>query len=102
MWRKSENGSLDKPLEIDKESSKKYVYVRKNFEEVPTTDQISAHWRWDETKVPKEDWEVYELAMRNAEAISGVEDALCEQDAATDERIAAIEDALCELDKAEE
>ena len=33
--------------------------------------------------------------------IAALEDALCEQDAANEERLAAIEDALCELDKEE-
>jgi hypothetical protein len=32
-------------------------------------------------------------------AITSVEDAMCEMDAANDERLAAIEDALCELDR---
>ena len=31
--------------------------------------------------------------------IAALEDALCEQDAANEERLAAIEDALCELDR---
>ncbi len=31
-------------------------------------------------------------------AVVQLEDALCEQDAATEERISAVEDALCELD----
>lgn len=35
-----------------------------------------------------------------AKSVAETEDALCEQDAATDERLAAIEDALCELDAA--
>lgn len=35
------------------------------------------------------------------ETIAALEDALCEQDAAYDERLATIEDALCELDKEE-
>lgn len=35
-----------------------------------------------------------------ANSVAEMEDALCEQDAATDERLAAIEDALCELDAA--
>lgn len=34
-----------------------------------------------------------------AEARAELENALCEQDAAAEERLAAIEDALCELDK---
>lgn len=32
--------------------------------------------------------------------VAGIEDALCEQDAATDERVSALEDAICELDAA--
>ena len=32
------------------------------------------------------------------DSIAAMEDALCEQDALTDERISAIEDALCEMD----
>lgn len=35
-----------------------------------------------------------------AKSVAEMEDALCELDAATDERLAAIEDALCELDAA--
>lgn len=34
-----------------------------------------------------------------AEARAELENALCEQDTAAEERLAAIEDALCELDK---
>jgi hypothetical protein len=41
---------------------------------------------------------------KNAEsasvAIIGVEDAMCDMDAANDERLTGIEDALCELDEA--
>ena len=32
--------------------------------------------------------------------VAGIEDALCEQDKASEERLAAIEDSLCELDAA--
>lgn len=32
--------------------------------------------------------------------VAEMEDALCEQDAANDERMSAIEDAICELDVA--
>lgn len=32
--------------------------------------------------------------------VAEIEDALCEQDMAADERLAAIEDSLCELDAA--
>lgn len=32
--------------------------------------------------------------------VAGIEDALCEQDMASEERLVAIEDSLCELDAA--
>lgn len=32
--------------------------------------------------------------------VAGIEDALCEQDMASQERLATIEDSLCELDAA--
>lgn len=32
--------------------------------------------------------------------VAGIEDALCEQDMASEERLAAIEDSLCKLDAA--
>ena len=40
------------------------------------------------------------LAEQVAKRAAELQDALCEQDAATDERLAAIEDSLCELDAA--
>lgn len=32
--------------------------------------------------------------------VAGIEDAMCEQDMASEERLAVIEDSLCELDAA--
>ena len=40
------------------------------------------------------------LAAQAAKTAAEMEDALCEQDMAADERLAAIEDSLCELDSA--
>nr|DAJ65726.1 MAG TPA: hypothetical protein [Caudoviricetes sp.] len=40
------------------------------------------------------------LAEQAAKSTAEMEDALCEQDIAADERLAAIEDSLCELDAA--
>lgn len=40
------------------------------------------------------------LAEQAAENAAAMENALCEQDAAMDERMSAIEDAICELDAA--
>ena len=70
MWRLTQNSDSVKPLDVDTESSGKYVYVRKDFEEVPMFDQdgehIGTHWQYMENKISKESWDVYELQMRNA------------------------------------
>lgn len=70
MWRLTQNSDSVKPLDVDTESSSKYVYVRKDFEEIPMLDQdgeqIGTHWQYMENKVPKDGWDVYELQMRNA------------------------------------
>ena len=52
--------------------------------------EIDKHYRYiDKTRPIQETLD---------EAIMELEDALCEQDVATEERLAAIEDALCEID----
>lgn len=82
MWYMNENGNLDKPAALDKESSKKYVYVRKNFEEVPQSgsgkEAIPAHWMWQEMKIPKADWDVYEKVLSHDSALDDVYAALTE------------------------
>lgn len=37
---------------------------------------------------------------RLSDRVAEVEDAMCEQDAANEERLSALEDAICELDAA--
>ena len=81
-WYRTENGDSVKPSAIDRESSKVYVYVRKNFEAVPASGEgeqiIPAHWSWMETRVPKEDWEIYEKVINHGEALDDVYAALTE------------------------
>lgn len=47
------------------------MYVRKNFEQIEASGDTPAHWRWDETKVPKEDWEVYKKTMEVEKTVGG-------------------------------
>ncbi|MBP5163250.1 MAG: hypothetical protein ILP16_09790 [Spirochaetales bacterium] len=68
MWRRSENASSVKPLEVDETISEVFVYVRKDFEEVPTLDEEGhetgdTHWVYLEQAVPKEDWATYQKAL---------------------------------------
>ena len=61
-WKLTENSSTDKPLVIDKTSSKVYVYVRKNITSTTVTDMdenIRTVWRYEEAKVKKLDWNKY-------------------------------------------
>lgn len=78
MWYKCENGSLDRPQEIDSTSSAVYVYVRKDITEIPAEEDRPAHYEWMETKIRKEDWEVYEQVFGHGEALDDVYAALTE------------------------
>ena len=78
MWYRSENGDLTKPAEVDDTTSQVYVYVRKNFEQIPATEEIPTHWAWTETKVRKEDWQTYQIVMGHEMALDDVYAALTE------------------------
>lgn len=71
IWHVSENGSSEKPPSIDKQSSRNYVILRKNFEEVPTYDesgqQVGTHWRYLEQFLNKKLYEEYDK-IQNARA----------------------------------
>ena len=54
--------------------------------------EIDHHYRMTDKTGP--------LAEQAAKTAAEMEDALCEQDMASEERMAAIEDSLCELDAA--
>ena len=78
MWYEVENGTAVKPADVDTTSSKVYVYVRRNFELVPETVDIPAHYRWEEMKIPKEMWSVSQSVMAHDTALNDVYDALTE------------------------
>ena len=78
MWYKSENGSSTKPPAIDSTSSKKFVYVRKDFTLIPADEDKPEHWEWMEQKVRKEDWELYEKVIGHDDALDDVYAALTE------------------------
>ena len=82
MWKTAENGDSVKPSEIDRTSSSVYVYVRKDFEELPSYDidgeQVGTHWRWLETTIPVEDWDMYTKVITNESDLTDVQLALCE------------------------
>lgn len=79
-WKTSENSDNIRPSEIEK--TKHTVFIRKDFEEVPTYDeegvQIGTHWKYLENKIPIEDWSTYEQVMANTSNIADLEEAVCE------------------------
>lgn len=78
MWYRTENGAAVRPAEIDATSSKKFVYIRRNIELVEATDDLPAHYVWEEAKIPKEAWVIAELSMNHENALSDVYAALAE------------------------
>lgn len=78
MWYGVTNGDLTLPAEIDETSSKVYVYVRRNIEIVEATDEMPAHYRWQEMKIPREMWEVTKKVFNHDSALDDVYSALVE------------------------
>ena len=87
MWYYVESKSY--PALIDTTSSKKWVYVRRNIEEHEREDERGIKeifYSFEEQKVPKDVWGIFEKTMQNDEKI--IEN---------DIRIADIEEAITEL-----
>lgn len=78
MWYHNENSDDIKPAALDRTSSKIYIYVRKQFELITATEDIPAHWSWQETKIRKDDWLLYESLMEHNNALDDVYAALTE------------------------
>lgn len=57
MWIKSENGESTKPL--TKELSGDTVILRKGFQFVEATEEMPAHWTYDEWQMTKEQYDVF-------------------------------------------
>lgn len=71
MWRKSQSLGSVMPAEIDAETSKSVVYIRRNFEQVEIEDDETGEtrtaWEYDEAKIPQTDYPVYEELLEQAE-----------------------------------
>jgi hypothetical protein len=68
MWYYAEG--KERPAIVDETSSKKWVYVRRNIEEFEREDETDPtikekFYRWEEMKIPKENWELYKAVERN-------------------------------------
>ena len=79
-WYKERSSDNTHPAEVDETSSHFVVFVRKDFKEVewtdPETGETKTVWEWMETKIPKEDWEVYKQCLENTQDITDLQLAL--------------------------
>lgn len=67
IWYKGESSVY--PTLVDYTSSKKWVYVRRNIEECEREydDGIKEKfYKWEEMKIRKEDYPIYQLEVKNA------------------------------------
>lgn len=68
MWYHAESG--DRPETVDQTSSKKWVYLRRNVEEHEREDEQTRlkilFYSYEEMKIPKENYPIYELEVQNA------------------------------------
>lgn len=79
MWSKAESTTL--PAIIDDTSSRVYVYVRKNINVEQRTDESGEAitvYVYDEIKIPKEVYEIFNLESGNERRISDIEDVLAD------------------------
>lgn len=74
MWVHVEGAT--KPPEVDAESSRKWVYVRRNVTHVAATEDRPAHWEWDESKVAKDVWDVLGGAVATERSIAAYTDSV--------------------------
>lgn len=79
MWYKAESMTL--PAIIDDTSSRVYVYVRKNINVEQRTDESGETiivYVYDEIKILKEVYEIFNLESGNERRISDIEDTLAD------------------------
>ena len=75
MWYKAYSTAA--PVLLDTTSSKKYVYVRKNVTEYTTEDEMTGY-EYDEMKIPKEVYGIFEQNILSESRIADIEDAIAE------------------------
>jgi hypothetical protein len=83
------------PVLIDSTSSMNWVYVRRNIEEHEREEEgeTRVYYTFEEQKVPKEVWGIFEKEAENNEKIVETNVKVAEADL----RIADVEEAITEL-----
>lgn len=72
MWYKSESNA--RPEMVDSNSSKKYVYVRKNITEIRRDDETL--YEYDEAKIPKEVYDIFQSQSEANDRLDDIEEAI--------------------------
>lgn len=78
MWYRAESTEI--PTTIDSTSSQVYVYVRKNInvEQREYEEETRTVYVYDEAKIPKDVFEIFQFQTESEARISDVEDILAE------------------------
>ena len=79
VWYSGESSIY--PALVDTTSSKVWVYVRRNVEEHERENEQGikeTFYSYEEQKVPKEVWGIFEKTVENDERIADVEEAITE------------------------
>lgn len=120
VWETVTGSQESRPEVVDKTSSSKYVYLRRNFQKVTRTNENSSPvtlWQYEEAKVTQEEYAQYdtivmEIVRAELDAIASdqetayraissraddLENATCEQSENVEARLTDIEIALCDL-----
>lgn len=74
IYRTVEGFQTEKPKELDTESSRTTVYLRRNIEEVPNTDMNGDiadgfHWQYEEARLTKDEYKIYSGIMEENKKI---------------------------------
>ncbi len=79
MWYKVE--SMVSPIMIDSLSSKKWVYIRRNVVSKTEVDEFGNEhvtYRYEEQKIPKENYAIFLTSSENSDRLSDIEDILAD------------------------
>ena len=69
-WKIVQSSQEDKPLELDKQSSKHFIYQRRNIERVTVEDtegKTAELWQYEERKLTSEEYAVMHVSELEAE-----------------------------------
>lgn len=99
-WYISESPEI--PVSPDTTSSRTHNFLRRKVKqkEREIDGETETYYEYEECKISKESYSAFLQIVQNADSISDVENAVCEESTATSERLDDIENAICELSEA--